>query len=186
MEPSFHSQGPSLAGTVLRASHQLTDPNFYQTLVYMAQHDAEGTLGFIMNRPLGTSLGRIAKNPDVPPPLADLPVFFGGPVRPESVLVAVFSRSEDGRLTCRYDLPLEQVEAHAQSPRDWIRIFTGYAGWNEGQLEQEIAGEAWTIADPDESLFNVKLLSGLWRVYGVGDDRWRTLIAHLPDHPEHN
>ena len=67
----------SLTGLVLAASRDLLDPNFNQTLVYIAEHGPDGTLGLVMNRPLDKKLGEVALSPDLPKALQQIPVFPG-------------------------------------------------------------------------------------------------------------
>ena len=161
------------------------DPNFHKTLVYIAQHDAEGAMGLVMNRPLGKNLAEVTAGPGMSEVLSQVPVFTGGPVRPETLLVALFEKVGT-EVTCRLDAPLEQAEAMVQSGDGWVRAFAGYAGWSEGQLDGEMTEKAWTVCTPDPFLFNDKLTSGLWAAYLSGDDRWRTFVDFLPLDPSRN
>jgi len=186
MKADFPSAA-SLSGYVLAASPQLMDPNFRETLVYVAQHDFEGALGLVMNRPVDKTLGEIVAGEQTFGDLAQVPVYKGGPVRPHNVLIAVFVKEEtDDMVSCRLDVPLEQVEAHLKNGSGWVRAFAGYAGWGEGQLEDELAEDAWKICDPDETLFDEKLARGLWSVFVTGDDRWRKMLPYFPEDPSTN
>jgi len=184
---SDYSGADSLAGSILVASPSLRDPNFQETLVYLAQHDLQGALGLVMNRPLGKSLREIVQAVSLSPSLADVPVMYGGPVRPNSLLVAVFERdAEGGIITCRLDLSLEQADAYLEEGHSWVRAFVGYSGWGEGQLEGEIAQEAWKIRPVEHALFDARFSFGLWSLYVSGDDRWRRLQTYFPDSPSDN
>src|SRR5467141_4188538 len=91
----------SLTGAVLAAAPELLDPNFHQTLVFIAEHGAKGALGFVMNRPLDKKLGEVSASPDLPDALRDIPVFQGGPVKPTGLLLARFQRGQsDEELRC--------------------------------------------------------------------------------------
>lgn len=177
----------SLAGRVLAAMPTLQDPNFYQTLVFVADHGPEGALGFILNRPLDKKLGDVARGPVLTPELSAIPVQAGGPVQPDRLVLALFRQgSGPARIACRLNLPLEQLEAHLSESKAWVRAFAGYAGWGEGQLDREIKDGAWKICRPDPTLFTLRFARGLWPFYISGDNRWKALLPHLPPESERN
>src|SRR5438045_1467376 len=91
-----------LAGRVLAAAASLVDPHFNQSLVYIAEHSADGALGLVMNRPLGKKLGEVISSSELTPDLAGLPVFIGGPVQESSLVLAIFRRGKnDEDLQCQ-------------------------------------------------------------------------------------
>src|SRR6266404_6159705 len=112
-------EGESLMGLVLAASRDLLDPNFHQTLVYIAEHGPDGTLGVVMNRPLGKKLGEVALSPDLPKVLQQIPVFQGGPVKTNALLFARFDRGKnDEQLCCQIVAdPQELTELPKQ---EWV------------------------------------------------------------------
>lgn len=165
----------------------MLDPNFRETLVYIAEHDENGAFGLIMNRPMGKTLGEIVDAQALSDPVAGIPVFQGGPVRPGNVLIAMFLTGEtEDELVCGLDVSLEQIEGVMERGSGWVRAFVGYAGWGEGQLEGELTQEAWKVCKPDPSLFEQRFLQGLWSVFVSGDARWRLLLPFLPHNPEWN
>lgn len=176
--PTYHP------GEILAADPGLADPNFRHTLVYLANHSAEGAFGLIMNRPTGKSLGELPVQIQLPDALANIPVYAGGPVRQEQLLIAVFEAgNQDSELVCRLEVnPADVVEAMSRKDR-WVRAFLGYAGWGEGQLDQELSHHAWKICRPSHALLDERLIGGLWPVFVGGDDRWRELMPFLPDEP---
>jgi putative transcriptional regulator len=172
---------------LLAATVQLGDPNFAQTLVYIAEHSDEGAVGFVMNRPLQKTIGEVALGAQLPDKIASLPVYYGGPVRPRNLLLVVFETETQGQtLRCKLNLPQEQVEAHVESGQGWVRAFAGYAGWGEGQLENELKCQAWEIFTPDDSLFRDDFVGGLWAAYITGDLRWKKFVDRLPPEPDKN
>ena len=175
------------AGLVLAASPALTDPNFRETLVYLAEHDAQGSMGFILNRPTGHHLkGMLRRESDVDERLHPIPVYFGGPVRPHQLFVVVFRRGRTADdLRCELNAPLEQVYAHLDGG-GWVRGFMGYSGWGEGQLEQEMAGHAWIVGNPHEALLGENAGPMTWSVFIGPDQRWRQFASHLPRDPAAN
>ncbi len=174
-------------GTVLAAAPELSDPNFRHTLIYLAEHSKEGAFGLIVNRPSGKTVGDISPADAVPESFLTIPVLQGGPVHTEQLMFAIFEGGEkDSDLKCRIGVGLEEVTSAIAHEKEWVRAFLGYSGWGEGQLEGELAQDAWVICPPSQFIFNESLVGGLWSVFVSGDNRWRNLLSHLPDDPELN
>jgi putative transcriptional regulator len=177
----------SCKGRILAATPHLTDPNFAQTLVYIAEHTEEGALGFVMNRPVGKTIAEVTLATTLPKKLGDVRVLQGGPVQQRQLMLVVFEPGTKREpLQCRPGLPQEQIEAHLESGKGWVRAFAGYSGWQEGQLENELKEKAWKIFPADQVLFRDHILTGLWGAYMSGDDRWRKLLDKLPVDPDAN
>jgi putative transcriptional regulator len=149
----------SLAGSLLVASPLLLDPNFARTVVLMLQHDAEGSVGVVLNRPSDEPVERHL--PEWAIRLEDPPVVFvGGPVEP-AVAIGVIRADRPAEPTALNGVGLidlgEDPAAGAAGP---IRVFSGYSGWGPGQIETELAEGAWLVleamtgdvftADPDD------------------------------------
>jgi putative transcriptional regulator len=173
---------------LLAAAPSLQDPNFAQSVVYLAEHTAEGAMGFVMNRPTGMRFDEaVTSNLALPDLVARLPVFHGGPVRPRQIVFAVFEPGPARDIVrCRMDVTVEDLEAAARQQPAWVRVFAGYAGWGESQLEGELAEEAWTVVRPHPALFVDHFLPGLWSAFVSGDNRWRSLTDRLPRDPARN
>jgi putative transcriptional regulator len=152
-----------LANHFLIAMPAMTDPNFARTLTYLCEHNAEGALGIIVNRPIEMSLGSLFERvgmPLAPGPRQDqyneLPVYFGGPVqtdrgfvlhRPHGDWQSTLTVTDDIGLTSSRDIL--QTMSEAGEPRE-VLVSLGYAGWAAGQLEWELSQNAWltVAADP--------------------------------------
>ncbi|MEX2446345.1 MAG: YqgE/AlgH family protein [Dehalococcoidia bacterium] len=158
----------SLAGRLLVATPLLEDPSFARTVVLVCTHTAEGALGVVLNRPLEEPVA--AHLPDWTPRLTGPPVFFGGgPVQPSTVLA--LGRDRTGmaapwwtRVTAEVGLlDLDWAPADLSDSLDAVRLFAGHAGWGGGQLDHEIAQEAWFVLDatPDDPF--VADPGDLWR-----------------------
>src|SRR5690554_5825291 len=135
----------SLRNHFLVASPWLADPNFHGGVIYLCEHSSDGALGLMINQPLGIHLGEILEQLDLHGGELDLPVFSGGPVQPERGFVLHPSGlrwqntsvvTEEIWLTTSRDV-LEAIKQD-QGPQEFL-VALGYAGWGEGQLEQELA-----------------------------------------------
>jgi len=170
-------------GCLLVASPLLADPNFARAVVLVITHDADGTFGLVLNRPLDSRLVEVL--PDVDPRAADIPVLQGGPVQTD-VLQFVTRDTEAGRVVLQgvsvgASLP-ELIEARAGALR--ARAFLGYAGWGAGQLERETADGSWIVAPARAChVFEVSaehLWSAVLRELG-GRYTWMSLQGGCPE-----
>ncbi len=162
----------------LIAMPNLGDPNFFHTVTYICQHSEQGALGIVINRPAEMQLGEVFKQMNIEPSHVesnDLPVFSGGPVQPERGFVihtpadswdSTLIVSEQIALTTSRDI-LEALAAG--SGPDKVLIALGYAGWGEGQLENEIMQNAWLNTPCDlHILFDLPV-----------DQRWNAAAGQL-------
>jgi len=118
--------------------------------VLIADHDEDGALGVILNRPLPVAVQQAAP-PLAPLVGADASLFQGGPVQPQAaVVLAEFERIEDAGLLAFDSIGflLGEVEAELADRVRRARVFAGYAGWAPGQLEVEVAEEGAWIVEP--------------------------------------
>lgn len=150
----------SLKHHFLISMPDMADPNFAQTVVYLAEHSDEGAMGVIINRPTEITLGTLYERIDLPAPAPDVavrPVFFGGPVATERGFVLHRpGGSWHGTTVLPHGLALTssrdvlQAIGEGKDPHDFL-VVLGHAGWAPGQLEQELAQNAWLSvpADPD-------------------------------------
>jgi putative transcriptional regulator len=153
----------SLQNHFLIAMPNLTDTFFYRSVVYICEHDDEGAMGLIVNRPTQVMLSELLEhlkisNPSAMP--ASTPVLFGGPVEKGQGMVihdsakpwkSSLTLADNIYLTTSTDI-LEKLGTE-QGPEHSI-VTLGYAGWEAGQLEQEIAENSWlTVPATDSLLF---------------------------------
>jgi putative transcriptional regulator len=170
----------SLTGLVLVAAPELVDPNFNHSLVYVAEHGPQGSLGMVINRPLGKALHEVVVSPDLPDALRDVRVFQGGPVKPSALVFVRFERgTSDEELGCKI---VADPEALIVAPKRgvWVRAFAGYAGWGEGQLEQELSERSWIVRRPHTAMLEEPVPPALWEAFISDDQRWRRLLPLLP------
>lgn len=145
----------SLRGKLLIASPTLVDPNFSRAVVLIAAHDREGALGLVLNRPsellVAEAVERLAAV------CTDYErLYVGGPVEPGAVIVlAEFDDPTLAAVLIDGDLGLPNIEATASTLEDGVRrarCFAGHSGWGPGQLDAELAQEAWIVErlDPED------------------------------------
>ena len=132
-------------GHLLIAPAWMADPNFAHTVVLLLQHENQGAFGLVINRPTGTTVKEVWTQATKGTCVVDDHVYLGGPV--PGPLLALHDREADGD-----DTPLEGLymtadpEALArllEDPPAHLRLFAGYSGWGEGQLEHELQDAAW-------------------------------------------
>ncbi len=137
----------TLTGQLLIAGSAMFDPHFRRAVVLVGQHDEDGAVGVVLNRPLDIpvrdavpELGALVGPDDV--------VLEGGPVREEGVVVvAEFSdpsRAEILAFGAVGFLPPESEDDIATAIVR-ARVFAGYAGWGPSQLEAEMEEDSWIV-----------------------------------------
>jgi len=138
-----------LGGRLLISNASLFDPNFRRAVVLIGHHDDDGAVGVVLNRPMEVSVDEVV------PALARLvapgdPLFEGGPVEPDgAVVVAEFDDpSAAGAIAfASVGFLPEDADPDAVQGVARARVFAGYAGWGPGQLEDELAEEAWLTTE---------------------------------------
>ncbi|MBI5440905.1 MAG: YqgE/AlgH family protein [Deltaproteobacteria bacterium] len=142
---------------------QLADPNFSGSVVLICEHDANGALGLVINRPTPFLLGQIFQGQGIEGEGgSDAPIHQGGPVQPEMGFVLYengrsYEASMEVLSELRLGTSLEILRdiAAGTGPVRFL-FFLGYAGWSPDQLEQEIARNDWlTVPATAELLFDV-------------------------------
>ena len=151
----------NLTDNFLIAMPTLEDPYFSNALVYICEHNENGALGIIVNRPIDMNLAALFEKIDIKldaDKLADLPVYFGGPVqldrgfvlhRPIGHWQSTLAVNADVGLTSSRDI-LASVGS-AGDPAEII-VSLGYAGWDAGQLEDELAQNSWLTVPAKASI----------------------------------
>ncbi|MGW7369993.1 YqgE/AlgH family protein [Streptomyces sp. NPDC054841] len=181
----------SLTGRLLVATPALADPNFDRAVVLLLDHDEEGSLGVVLNRPTPVGVG------DILEPWAGLAgepgvVFQGGPVSLDSALGLAVIPGDEGPLGWRrvygaiglvdLEAPPELLAAALGS----LRIFAGYAGWGPGQLEDELTEGAWYVVESEPGDVSSPRPESLWRSVLRRQRNELAMVATYPDDPSLN
>ncbi|MBB5019337.1 putative transcriptional regulator [Chitinivorax tropicus] len=171
-------QSVNLTNHFLIAMPNMADPYFQRTLTYVCEHNENGALGIVVNRPIDLTLeslfdqiGLSLNRED----LADVPVYFGGPVQMDRGFVlhnplgnwqSTLAMNDSFGLTTSKDIL--QAVGEGRGPNR-LMITLGYAGWDAGQLEQELAQNAWlTVEASQDIIFEM-----------APEDRYEAAISRL-------
>lgn len=171
----------SLARKLLIASPMMSD-YFHRTVIVVVEHTEEGAFGLVLNRPSETTVGEAS------PELAELIgdrhlLFVGGPVQPNAVTaIGEHLDPEDASKLIVEGVGMVDLDQLPELSR--LRVFVGYAGWAAGQLDGELAQEAWIVEDlhPDDPFADGDLWSAVLDRKG-GE---YSLLARMPPDPSVN
>lgn len=151
----------SLRGKLLVSSVRLGDPNFARTVVLMVAHDENGALGLVLNRSLGVPIVKLAQEVTKEPTPREGMLYRGGPC--ESAVMVLYDQDanispeggSDVTAGLRFTGHASTIESLLRSADGDVRFFIGYSGWSGGQLEGELAEEAWlTLPARAEHVFS--------------------------------
>ncbi|SHL93210.1 YqgE/AlgH family protein [Rhizobacter sp. OV335] len=156
----------NLTNQFLIAMPGMADDTFAGAVIYLCEHTEKGALGLVINKPIDIKLKNLFEKVELTldrPDLADVPVYFGGPVQTERGFV-LHERlggeaGEGGHYNSSLQIPggLEMTTSkdvlealsHGAGPKK-ILVTLGYSGWSAGQLEEEIGRNGWinVVAEP--------------------------------------
>lgn len=149
----------TLKNHFLIAMPGLVDPRFSQTVTYICEHNQGGAMGIIINQPAPISYNELFQQLDLNDNYEDdSPLLIGGPVKKERGFVlhstekkwsSTSALSKDIAITGSKDI-LKDIAQH-QGPKESL-IALGYAGWDTGQLEQEILQNSWLTVPADKAI----------------------------------
>ncbi len=170
--------GDYLTGQLLIAMPNMRDPRFTRSVIYVCAHNADGAMGLVVNRLVGSVtfpdlLSQLGIDTDTV--TDEIRVHFGGPVESGRGFVlhsgeynhdSTLRVAEQMALTATVDI-LQDIAKGAGPRRSLLAL--GYAGWGPGQLDAEIQSNGWLNVDADEQL-----------VFGEElDDKWERAIGKL-------
>ncbi len=172
-------------GTVLLAEPFSLDTNFRRTAVILAEHQEDGSVGFIMNRRMEVQIGDLVMDF----PEFSSKVYFGGPVATDSlhflhnvgdllegsvkIKNGVYWGGDFEKLKFLIDSQL--ITSHN------IRFYIGYSGWSSGQLQDELNYGSWVVADMDPNYLFKSKPEGLWEQIMSNKGSVYSVIAKMPD-----
>jgi putative transcriptional regulator len=173
---------PPLCGHLLLAGPELLESTFRRTVVLIAQHSLEdGALGYILNRPLHKRVLDVLPSEELSG-IGDLEIYFGGPVGREHLTFAAIHWDPVKQLVaCQSHLSAAQAKTMRSQGSD-VRGFIGYSGWAPGQLEGELAAQAWEVQRPDSMNFlDANTAEDLWSRLIRTYSPLHRIAADMPD-----
>lgn len=174
----------SLSGKLVLASPTMDDPNFAHAVILMIEHSDDGALGLVLNRPTDTRVDEVWEQISSLPCPIDKRLLRGGPCpgplmllhdRPELAQVEVCK----GVCFTTEEPMVQELVAEIASP---LSFFLGYAGWDAGQLENELSQGAWLVAPANaQTVFDPDTDDGLWMRVITSIDRSIAMLAMNPN-----
>jgi putative transcriptional regulator len=166
----------SLTNHLLIAMPSHTDQTFAKSVIYICEHQIQGTVGLIINRPMRFPLGLVFDQLNIEPIQVELnhkPLLFGGPVQPERGFVihrpvgewrSSLALREGVTITTSNDI----IRAIAQNngPKD-VLVTLGYVGWGSEQLDKEILDNAWLVCPYSPELLYDVPFEERWEYAGL-------------------
>ena len=187
----FENHEEPAAGGYLLSDPFMGDPYFERSVVYLCQHDSEGTFGMVLNNPLGLHLNDVIDNPFT----GDFPLFIGGPVSRNQLFFLHDQGDQiEGSLPVSDGLAfsgdfdaLVDYRSSKKNLKMKLKFFVGYSGWDEGQLEREIKEHSWIAVSNIPSTYPFspnthKLWTACMELQGP---KFKT-ISRFPKNPNEN
>ncbi|MEZ6060879.1 MAG: YqgE/AlgH family protein [Planctomycetaceae bacterium] len=184
-----------LHGQFLIAANHLRDPNFYRTVVLMLEHNAEGAMGLVVNRPSSIAVDA-ALSGQIQGTKCQSPIFVGGPVENSALFilhnsVAIGAKDQEvapGVFLSGSHESFETVVRESDSGKSAavFRVYCGYAGWGAGQLESEIERGDWRNLPATDAIVLEEDPYGIWEVCTRKLQRANRLLPHNVRNPEWN
>lgn len=161
-----------------------------RTVVFLCEHNADGSFGFVLNRPYEQMLEDFV--PDLEG--CQFPVFYGGPVQPDTLhflhrlpdlIPDAHQVAEDLYWGGDFPTVVQLIQTLVIHPED-IRFFLGYSGWSEGQLTGEIAEKSWLVTPGTPALVFHTDPGAVWRdAIHQMDEKFHPIV-HYPIDPQLN
>ncbi len=158
-----------LTGTFLIAVPSLKDPNFEHTVVLICDHSKDGAFGLVINRILLNSFVNLLDWLDIKESVEDMPVFYGGPVKPEQGYILFIPEGRQySSINVKDNLALTTAKeilidiAKGRGPKKFL-FALGFAGWSPGQLEYELMIDSWLVAPMDKRIIFDMPVNERWR-----------------------
>lgn len=179
----------SVRGQLLIAGPTLLDPNFWRTVVLVVEHNEDGALGLVLNRPSETTIGDAVSQLGELVDLDDL-LYIGGPVQPSAVIVlAEFEDPTDAALLAFDDVGVLAAGATPDELAAGVRNgrpFVGHAGWGPGQLDAELERDDWIIEPARLRDAFTPRPAELWSEVLTRKGGSYALVARMPPDPSVN
>jgi putative transcriptional regulator len=174
-------------GRVLIAEPFLNDTYFKRSVVFITEHNAEGSVGFVLNKPVELKVQDVIQNF----PFIDSGISIGGPVNTNTLhYIHTVGELLPNSIKVLEDIywggdfeTLKRFITEGKITKNQIRFFLGYSGWGEKQLEKELNDNAWLVAEINSELIMKGEQVGFWNQILEKMDNKYQVWANFPENP---
>jgi len=174
-------------GRILIAEPFLNDTYFKRSVVFITEHNNEGSVGFILNKPVELKVQDVIQNF----PLIDAGISIGGPVNTNTLhYVHTVGESVPNSIKVLDNIywggdfdTLKQFISEGRISKYQVRFFLGYSGWGSQQLENELKDNAWLVAEINPGLIMKGQDAGFWNQILEKMDNKYQVWANFPENP---
>ena len=176
------------AGKLLIAEPLMPDPHFQRGVVYLCNHNNDGSYGFVLNKPIDKTLDYFIEDLD-----KAVPLFLGGPVETSSIhFLHRMGNELGGEVTENniyfggdFQKAVSMIQDGRLQAKD-IKFFLGYAGWSQQQLDEEIQKNSWLVSDTNQLMIFSSKTDRLWEQSILSLDKEFHQLVNLPIDPSLN
>jgi len=182
--------GEITPGKILIADPFLKDSNFARTVVFLCEHNAMGSFGFVLNKGYKHTIGELVYDLEG----SNFPVYYGGPVQPDTLhflhrspalIPGGLHITEDIYWGGEFNHVASLIKQNKLSNYS-IRFYLGYSGWTEGQLDAEMNEKSWVLADGNSPLVFHRNINEIWRDALRQKGGQYAQLIHYPTDPQLN
>lgn len=166
------------------------DISFNRSIILLADHNNEGSIGFILNKPLDYCLGDL-----IPEIESNLPIYNGGPVQQDNLyfihkvaeLIPESIEISEGLFWSGNFEQVSKLVAEEKITENDIRFFLGYSGWEANQLNSELKGNTWILSENTHRNNIIKVVdTAFWKNKMLALGGEYSIWSNAPEHPSHN
>ena len=166
------------------------DISFNRSIILLADHNNEGSIGFILNKPLDYCLGDL-----IPEIESNLPIYNGGPVQQDNLyfihkvadLIPESIEISEGLFWSGNFEQVSKLVAEEKINENDIRFFLGYSGWEANQLSSELKGNTWILSENTHRNNIIKVVdTAFWKNKMLALGGEYSIWSNAPEHPSHN
>lgn len=177
-------------GKILLSEPLLMDPNFSRTVILLTEHNEEGTVGFVLNKPVDLLLNDVIEEF----PKFESKLYIGGPVDNDRLyyLHTLGEKLPDSKKIMEglyWGGDFEQLKLlidTGQISTDEIRFFAGYSGWAKNQLVDEINEKSWIVASVNVAQIMNPDIDTLWKNLMTSLGKKYSIMSNFPEDPSLN
>jgi len=174
-------------GLILISEPFLSDSYFKRSVVYLTEHNVEGSVGFVLNKPIDLKVHDIIQDF----PEFDANISIGGPVNTNTIhYIHTLGDAIPDSVKVKDNIHwggdfniLKDLISTGTITRDQVRFFLGYSGWSANQLDKELAQNAWLVAEIKTSMVMKGEKSDFWNQILEKMGNKYQVWANFPDNP---